>query len=751
MASTTGITFSGLSSGIDTDSIISKLVQLEQAPITRLRTQQLQLTQKKSLYDGLKGRLNSLSGAAVALNQANSMNAVTGTSSNTATATISASSTASAGTYQLAVSKLAQTHKISSTAQQNTSDPLGLSGKLVINGKGVTIESTDSLQSIASKINSSGSVIASIIDGGEGQAYLSLTSKNSGAANKIQIADLDGNVAEALGLATGSLDFRETLSNGGVTSAGFSSSTTAIGSVLAQTGLGTQTFTLNGQAINVDLDSSSLQDIAAAINTSGAGVTATVRSVTQNGQTVHKLDLTGITSYDDSDGVLQGLGILQKGYGNQLVAAQDAEYTLDGVSLKSATNEVTGVIAGVTFTLLKANETTPETTTITLNRDNQAIKDKVKGFVDAYNNVIDFIRANSAFDKDTFESGPLFGDSVVQQIESQLGSTFFSSVSGLSGNITSLAQIGLSYDDNGKIEIDDAKLSEVISNDTTALGNVFRAMGTASTSALSYITSSSKTKPSGATGYQIYITQPALQHALEAEFEQTGPLASPETLTFSGKLFNDKEYTLILESGLTQTQIMDKINADSKLKDLVTATIVNGKLQVTSKKYGTAAEFNISSDKASDPNQSGLGTPTILSQGTNVEGTINGEPATGNGQVLVGNSGNANTDGLQVMVTSNTTGVVGNIVFTKGIAPLISDLVTTFTDATNGIVSINAKSFDTQSEDIEKSITSLTERITAYQESLRLKFARMEQAMAALQSQGNQIAAALASFSTSNK
>lgn len=741
--SLSGITFGGLSSGLDTDSIISRLVELESIPITRIQTQQAALTQKRGLYTQLGSKLQALSAAGIALNGANSFNIVQSSSSKSEVATVSATEGTFPGTYSLQVSKLAQSNKISSSAQANASDPLGLSGKMTVNGKGVTIEATDSLRSIASKINATGGITASIIDGGAGAAYLTLTSSQSGSASKIQLGDLDGNVAQALGLANGTLDYRETIT-GGSTSVGLSSKTTALGSQLGLSGLGTQTFSLNGQAISVDLESTSLQDLAATINTSGSGATASVRSVTENGNTVFKLDLTGVTTYDDSEGVLQGLGILQRGFGNQLVAAQNAEYKIDGVSLTSATNTISNVIPGATITLLKGNETTPETSTLTFSKDDAAVKAKIKDFVNAYNSVVDFVRSTTSFDKETFVSGPLFGDSLVQQVEAALGNTFFSSLSGVSTSFTSMAQLGMSFDDQGKIEVNETTLSKAISTNTAAVSNLFKAFGTSTTSALSYVTSSSKTKSSGAAGYAVHVTQAAIQHSLQGQSTQTSPLASQEVLTFGGSLFGSKTYTLTLEEGLTQQQVVDKINSDSKLKDLVTATINGDKLEITSKRYGSNSQFTVGSDKAPDGSQSGIGTPVTLATGTDIVGTINGEDATGSGQVLIGKSGNAMTDGLQIMYTGNTTGLIGTMTYSKGIAPLMSELVSSYTDSVNGIIGGAAKSIDSQIETMTQSVSTMQERLKSYQGSLKLKFAKMEQAMSQLQSQSSTLSAMFA-------
>ena len=106
-SSLSGITFSGIGSGIDTDSIISRLMQLEQIPITRIQKQQAQLTQRMGLMSQLKGLMVQVQSSSNALNSAAAFQNVTSSSSNEQVATVSTTDGAVAGTYALSVSKLA--------------------------------------------------------------------------------------------------------------------------------------------------------------------------------------------------------------------------------------------------------------------------------------------------------------------------------------------------------------------------------------------------------------------------------------------------------------------------------------------------------------------------------------------------------------------------------------------------------------------------------------------------------------------
>ncbi|MCB8933099.1 MAG: flagellar filament capping protein FliD [Fimbriimonadaceae bacterium] len=744
-SSLSGITFSGLSSGIDTEGLIKQLLQVEAIPIQRLQLQEAQLNSRSSVLQQLKNQMQTLSTNAAGLNSLAAFNPISASTSDSSVATLSATSGAVAGSYDLSVSKLAKAHKFSSSAQSDTTSALGLAGKFVVNGKAVDVVATDSLAAVAQKItNANVGVTASVIDGGAGSAYLTITASSTGATNKIQIADLSGTVADTLGLVAGAATIRESIANG-ATSFGFSSSTTAVGSLFGATGLASGTVLINGVGVSIDPNADSLQAIADKINAAGTGATATVRSAQKNGATVYKLDISGATTptFADDQNILGSLGILQQPIGSELVAAQSAEYTLDTIAFTSETNAITTVIPGVTLTLLSADETTPKTSTLTLQRDTDGVKSSVQGFVDSFNGVIDFIKQNSAFDKDTFNSGALFGDPVARQVESAITDLLFNTVPGLTGTYTNLSQLGFSMGEEGKLTFDQAAFDTAMAADPAGVSAVFRAMGKGSTDSITYVSSSDKTVASGTGSYDVVISQIATKGSYTGSVAQTAPSSVPETLTFDGTLFGSTPYQLVLPIGSTAAAAVDQINNDSALKDLVVASLDGGLLKIESKRYGANGNFTVDSDTAaaSDTSGIGIGQPGTVSTGLDVAGTINGEAATGSGQFLVGNTGNAKTSGLQIQYTGIDTGLVGTIKFTKGIAAQMTDSVFTFTDSVSGLLTSTDQSIQDQVASIEQQIADIQERLASRETELRARFAAMEQTMAQYQSQAARLGA----------
>jgi len=745
-----GISFSGIGSGIDTASIVQKLMAVEQQPLLLLQRQQAVLQSKQAVYQQFRTQLQAISGAASALNIPTAFTTVAATSSDTAIATISSDSGAVAGNYALSVTQLAQSQKISSSAKTDTTSPLNLApGTFTVNGKQVTVDGTDSLRSIAQKINGLGSgVTASLIDGGSGSAYLTITSSKTGAASTVAMADLSGNTLSALGIASGtSTTIREPIT-GGATSVGFNDQSTTLKTLIP--GLpDSMTLNVNGSDVTVDTTTDTLQSLANKLS-AVANVTASVRSVTVDGKTQYKLDVKGTDGNAPTftgDTLSTALGLVKTKVSNEMVQAKDAAYSLDGVHLTSASNTITTAIPGATLTLLKGTDATPGTATLTLASDTAGAIGKIKSMIDAYNNAVDFINDQSAFDKDTFRTGILFGDSVAQQVQDNLISMVIQTVPGISGKYTSLQSLGFSVDEQNHLKVDDSTLTSALQSDPTTVAKLFQATGSSTDANLSFVTSTSKTKTAGAGSYAVNITQAATLGSFTGEAAQASASTYSETLTFNGSLFGSTAYKLTRPSGSTAADTVRAINTDAKLKDLLTASLdSNGKLLITSKKYGGNGNFTVGSDHEAATDNSGIGYGANGTKvtGLDVAGTINGEAATGAGQYLTGNSGNAKTDGLQIMYSGSGTGAVGSIQFTKGVGAGLGDLMLSFTDPVSGLLTSTDNSIKTQLDDMASEITDFQARLTSKQAELEAKYNAMESAISKLQGQAAQLSAILA-------
>jgi flagellar hook-associated protein 2 len=193
---TSGIQFSGLISGIDTNQIIQGLLAVQQAQVTNLQNNQAQITKQQTAFKTVEAKLLDLQNQASALDNTfnNVLNAQTATSSNQGLVTASASTSAQPGVFSFRVASLANAEVRASQGFASASSTVGQGTLQVRVGNGatqtITLDSTNNtLQGVANAINSLGSdVTASVVKGSSGQPYhLLLTSNRTGAANTISL------------------------------------------------------------------------------------------------------------------------------------------------------------------------------------------------------------------------------------------------------------------------------------------------------------------------------------------------------------------------------------------------------------------------------------------------------------------------------------------------------------------------------------------------------------------------------------
>jgi flagellar hook-associated protein 2 len=153
------ITFTGLSSGIDTASLVTQLVAAERAPATAIASKQSDLNTQKSIVGSLSSALSALGTAAQAMNLASELQPRTATSSD-ANVTVAASSGAAATVHDVFVQQLARGQITSSrTFLSAGAGALGAGSLSITTGtttKSIDYTSVDSLADIAARITSAG-------------------------------------------------------------------------------------------------------------------------------------------------------------------------------------------------------------------------------------------------------------------------------------------------------------------------------------------------------------------------------------------------------------------------------------------------------------------------------------------------------------------------------------------------------------------------------------------------------------------
>lgn len=733
--SLSGINFSGLGSGIDTESIIQQLLKLQQRPITMLQNRQQQVQSQQTGIAQISAILSGFQAAASSLNHLSSFSLVKGASSDATVATITADSGAQAGSHTLQVHQMAQAQKLGGASRSSQTEALGVSGQIVLNGKAINVSTSDSLQTIAANINSAKvGVSASVISTETNRYTLVLSSKHSGTANTISLSDTAGGtiLQTTLGLIGAGTSLRNPITNGAASNL-FSDSSTSVGTLIGLTAPQSGTIQIDGTDVAIDFATDSLTAIATKINAAGiAGVTASVVTATDpaSGASKQRLQIVGASTptFTDANNILTNLGILQNTPTHELVAARDARFTLDGLEITRSSNTITDVLSGVTIKLLK--DAASPTTQIDIVPDTAAIKENIQTFVNQYNQLVRTVNNLASFDSQTLTSGPLFGDVTVQNVVNSITEVLTGTIPGLTGSKVLLAQIGITLDNTGVLNVNDAELMAALESNLSEVAKIFQAVGVTTDSSISYIASTEKTKASTSAGYAIEITQLATQAGVTAGTSHTADdNPDVEVLTFTGAQFGASGYSIHLNPYSSLDGIISQINADRLLSNVVTASRLGDRLVLTAKNYGSDYNFTVVSSQAAANNNSGIGNTPLTGTGLDVAGTIHGEAATGKGQILTGSSGNANTDGLQIRVTSTTTGSKGTITFTKGVADRIKHFAQGATDFINGSLTLYSNALSEQIGDIDDQIARLREQIKNEEIRLRTRFAAMEAAV----------------------
>lgn len=345
------VTFGGIGSGMDTESIVSALVGVERQGQAAL---QAKLTANNSTISNLSSvssLLSKLKSASDALDTASEVGSYKATSSNAAIVA-SSSGLATPGKYSIKVDKLAKEQRTYSNTIASVGTALNQAGTLKLGvgtgaTKDITIAATDTIDDVIGKINASGQRITA-------------SSFYDGTSYRIQLRGQDTGAANAL-------------------------------------------------------------------------------SITETGTTF------GFTVP-----------------ANTVQAAQDAQIQLDGFTVKSSTNQVTGAIRGVTLAL--TNETT-EAVAVAVENDPDGLKTKLNALVDAYNGVISKVKELAGNGTTKAKDANLAADSTLRSISQRLQSALQTKATN-SGTYNTLSSIGLSLDRSGKLTLDATKFSKAMAADS---------------------------------------------------------------------------------------------------------------------------------------------------------------------------------------------------------------------------------------------------------------------------------------------
>lgn len=156
-----------------------------------------------------------------------------------------------------------------------------------------------------------------------------------------------------------------------------------------------------------------------------------------------------------------------------LEASGNAKFSIDGLALESATNEVTGAIPDVTFNLLAADQ--GKTVTVTVDHDRSGVTESIKKFVEAYNKLIGTSNSLTKVTPGAEGSAPtvggLVGDATVRQLLGGVRNELANPANQAAVRV--LADLGIATQKDGTLKIDDTKLNKALEDNFDAVGAFF--------------------------------------------------------------------------------------------------------------------------------------------------------------------------------------------------------------------------------------------------------------------------------------
>lgn len=486
-------------------------------------------------------------------------------------------------------------------------------------------------------------------------------------------------------------------------------------------------------SITIDASNNTLRGVRDAINSAGADVSASI--VNDGAAAPWRLVLTAkSTGAANTIAITNTLaaGEFKIALDNrsETQAARSAALTVDGIAVTSATNSVSDVVAGVALNLSKAGAST-----VTVARNTSSAQAAVQAFVKAYNDVNKTLGEMTSYDAATRRAGPFQGEAMAINLQANMRGTLSRVLEGLQGTFTSLSQAGVSFQKDGALALDSAKLTAAFDKDFSAVGNLFAARGASSNALLSYVGAGTHTRPGE---FHVNITGAARQGAATA-----GAAAAASTVIDG----TNDALTLVVDgvasgaltvahgtydaTGLAAAMgtALRSSTAFSALSINATVSVASGRLIITSARYGAAS--SVATVAGSAAGAAGFNS-TEIGSGADVAGSfeLNGvqSVATGIGQLLSGAADSA-AEGLQVKYTGTAAQLTGSssatLNYSEGYAGRLERAARNFLN-TDGPADSRTQGINTGIQSIGHQRDIVNRRLVDTERRLRAQFSALD-------------------------
>ena len=504
--------------------------------------------------------------------------------------------------------------------------------------------------------------------------------------------------------------------------------------------LGDRTLSITGaDGVTHDLtaelgDDATLADLVSAINGADIGVRADALQVAPGEfQLVLGAEESGSAGAFSatSSGWSNGFAVTQD--------AQDAHLRVGGVDVFRSSNTIDDLVDGAT---LELRRTTDTAVTITAERDIDGAVEAVTSFVNELNSTLSKIGELTDFDPETREAGPLQGQFAATQLAFDLRSAISAPIAGFEGIDALASSVGLSVDRDGVVQLDEATLRQAFTDDFEGTAARFARTGSSGDPETAAQVGGNRDTAAGT--YAVEITRAAtIARATGAPYTPPGG-GQPKYFTIQapgGRLVRIEVDTSVESAAQAAAKIQQALD-DAGVTSLSAGTDGNA-LTLEASRYGASGSFEVyetdEDGRRLEGGEAG-GVWGLAGEhlGLDVQGTIDGNPATGSGRTLTAEEGPA--AGLSVFTNAGLTFEPGEtarsfeVRFSHGIGGAMDGQLQR-AEGRRGTVARARSSLDSQMRIQQDRIDAFERRLETREVTLRRQFVALETAMDRFNSQ----------------
>ena len=535
----------------------------------------------------------------------------------------------------------------------------------------------------------------------------------------------------------------------------------------------TNSFAINGkiptQHIDIEESNGSLRGIQQAINEANIGV----RASTINDGTGYRLILSSeksglenslrisVSDNDTNNTDASGLSLLAYDpievtdtEGNvtssmnmeEVAGAKNALFSIDGISISSADNEVSNSIPGITLNLKKVTDDGFES--FKVEKETARIKQSIESFVASYNELMSTVLVLTGVDAETGQAGPLAGDASIRGMTDQIRRRLSTSFNGINENLSSLSSIGIDSNLDGTLSLNDTKLNRALENHADEISHLFAAAVSTSDPKIRV---TSKKVPATDGVFSVTINQ----------VPTSGSFTGNQVLNYPGSTFDTAGIISLVVDNVTTGEIklaprnyasgkefaaelQRLINLDDNLKrngSSVTVSYVNNALEITSNSVGLSSSVVVKSLNQNLSSMTGL-IPGKGEPGRDLMGRVNGYDLVGEGNKL---KLEGVLSGVVLDVSGDKTGNRGDITVTNGIASILDELSNSFLKD-NGLLDARIDGYNAKIKTIEKQRSDLVRKLEVSEQRYLKQFSNLDAMLGKMRSTSNFLAEKLSNL-----